>query len=55
MSGCRTAASPGAEGTVYADGGLRRLEVFRLVAGEEARSRKAGENAEVPARHLVTL
>ena len=27
----------------------------KLVAGEETRSREAGENAKVPARHLVTL
>jgi hypothetical protein len=29
--------------------------VFALVAGEEARSREAGEHTEVPARHLVPL
>jgi hypothetical protein len=29
--------------------------VFELVAGEETRSREAGENAGVAARHLVPL
>jgi hypothetical protein len=33
---------------------LRRLEgMLELVAGEETRSREAGENAEMAARHLV--
>ena len=43
-----------AEGTVYAGGGTSPAGgVFKLVAGEETRSREAGENAEVAARHLV--
>jgi hypothetical protein len=33
----------------------RRLEVLELVAGEETRSREAGQNAEVPTRHLMPL
>ena len=46
-----------AEGTGYAGrvAGLRQREVFELVAGEETRSREAGQNAEVPTRHLMPL
>jgi len=49
---CGAAASQEAEGTICRRVGL--LEQA-LVAGEETRSRKAGENTEVPARHLVPL
>jgi len=35
--------------------GLRRLEEMSLVAGEETRSREAGKNTQVSARHLVPL
>jgi predicted membrane chloride channel (bestrophin family) len=35
--------------------GLRRLEKLQLVAGEETRSRQARQNAQVSARHLVSL
>jgi len=35
--------------------GLRRLEELPLVAGEETRSRQARQNAQVSARHLVSL
>jgi hypothetical protein len=47
------AASRVAEERFALVAGLRLLEVFELVAGEETRSREAGENAEMTARHLV--
>jgi hypothetical protein len=45
-----------AEGTgLRGVAGLGQLKGFELVAGEETRSREAGQNAEVPARHLMPL
>jgi len=49
------AASRVAEGTFALVRDFAGCGVFELVAGEETRSREAGKNAEVAARHLVPL